>query len=68
MRAVKGDENALAGFESLLDIGDNAFLVGGDALVKERQDLATEALSAIDANGTETADPVTAVAEANATA
>ena len=68
LRAAKGDENALAGFESLLDVGDNAFLVGGDALVKERQDLATEALSAIDANGTETADPVTAVAEANATA
>lgn len=37
LRAAKGDENALVGFEALLDVGNNAFLVGGDALVKERE-------------------------------
>ena len=74
LRAAKGDTNALVGFESLLDVGNNAFLVGGEKLVEERRDIAMEALSAMDAkengtttdgNGTGSAD---AVAEADATA
>jgi hypothetical protein len=74
LRAAKGDTNALVGFESLLDVGNNAFLVGGEKLVEERHDIAMEALSAMDAkengtttdgNGTGSAD---AVAEADAIA
>jgi hypothetical protein len=73
LRAAKGDTNALVGFESLLDVGNNAFLVGGEKLVEERHDIAMEALSAMDANengtntdgnGTGSADAVAADATA----
>ena len=50
LRMARGEEDALAEFDDLLDIGKNAFLVGGVELQREREALKANATADITTN------------------
>ena len=51
LRMARGEEGALKEFEDLLDVGNNAFLVGGVKLAKERETKRAKATADGDSTG-----------------
>ena len=51
LRMARGEEGALKEFEDLLDVGNNAFLVGGVKLAKERETMRANATADGDSTG-----------------
>ena len=48
---ASGEDGALKEFEDLLDVGNNAFLVGGVKLAKERETMRADATADGDSTG-----------------